>query len=104
MSVVSGKKKGTPKTTDDGPLTTDKYQVKLLGLDTFDPVTMDPDHLQGDNVPAWFLDTDYNDLCFHVSQAFFPRHGDSRQLQRLALDSAAAHVGRTWRQAFRSET
>src|SRR5438874_11224962 len=30
-------------------------------------------HLAGDDVPAWFLDTDYNDLCFHVSQAFFPR-------------------------------
>jgi len=30
-------------------------------------------HDPGDNVPAWFLDTDYNGLCFHVSQAFFPR-------------------------------
>ena len=27
----------------------------------------------GNDVPAWFLDTDYNGLCFHVSQAFFPR-------------------------------
>ena len=27
----------------------------------------------GDDVPAWFLDTDWNDLSFHVSQAFFPR-------------------------------
>jgi adenine-specific DNA-methyltransferase len=26
-------------------------------------------------VPAWFLDTDYNGLCFHVCQAFFPRTG-----------------------------
>jgi adenine-specific DNA-methyltransferase len=32
-------------------------------------------HRNGDDVPAWFLDTDYNDLCFHVSQAFFPRTG-----------------------------
>src|SRR5438552_18254864 len=30
-------------------------------------------HLAGDDLPAWFLDTDYNGLCFHVSQAFFPR-------------------------------
>ena len=50
-----------------------RYQVLLLGLDTFDPTTMQPDHRAGDDVPAWFLDTDYNDLCFHVSQAFFPR-------------------------------
>jgi adenine-specific DNA-methyltransferase len=30
-------------------------------------------HLSGNNVPAWFLDTDYNEMCFLVSQAFFPR-------------------------------
>jgi adenine-specific DNA-methyltransferase len=51
----------------------DLYRVELLGLDVFDPITMDVTHRSGDDVPAWFLDTDYNDLCFHVSQAFFPR-------------------------------
>ena len=50
-----------------------QYQVELLGLDVFDPITMEVTHRGGDDVPAWFLDTDYNDLCFHVSQAFFPR-------------------------------
>jgi adenine-specific DNA-methyltransferase len=50
-----------------------KYEVVLLGLDVFDPVTMRPEHRSGKDVPAWFLDTDYNELCFHVSQAFFPR-------------------------------
>jgi adenine-specific DNA-methyltransferase len=49
------------------------YQVELLGLDVFDPVTMEVHHRKGEDVPAWFLDTDYNGLCFHVSQAFFPR-------------------------------
>ena len=34
---------------------------------------MEVDHELGKNVPAWFLDTDYNGLCFHVNQAFFPR-------------------------------
>ena len=52
-----------------------RYQVELLGLDVFDPVTMEADHRDGDDVPAWFLDTDYNGLCFHVCQAFFPRTG-----------------------------
>ncbi|MFP4336992.1 MAG: site-specific DNA-methyltransferase [Halothece sp.] len=56
------------KQTEEG-----KYQVELLGLDVFDPVTMEADHEQGKNVPAWFLDTDYNGLCFYVRQAFFPR-------------------------------
>ncbi len=50
-----------------------RYQVTLGGLDTFDPVTMEVDHQKGNDVPAWFLDTDYNGLCFHVCQAFFPR-------------------------------
>jgi len=49
------------------------YEVEVLGLDVFDPVTMEVQHRKGDDVPAWFLDTDYNALCFHVSQAFFPR-------------------------------
>ena len=50
-----------------------QYQVELLGLDVFDPITMEVSHRAGNDVPAWFLDTNYNDLCFHVSQAFFPR-------------------------------
>src|SRR5713101_136492 len=50
-----------------------KYQADLTGLDVFDPIEMHAHHDPGDNVPAWFLDTDYNGLCFHVSQAFFPR-------------------------------
>jgi adenine-specific DNA-methyltransferase len=50
-----------------------KYQVELRGLDVFNPVTMEVEHRQGNDVPAWFLDADYNGLCFHVSQAFFPR-------------------------------
>jgi adenine-specific DNA-methyltransferase len=49
------------------------YEVELVGLDVFDPITMQPEHRHGKDVPARFLDTDYNDLCFHVSQAFFPR-------------------------------
>jgi adenine-specific DNA-methyltransferase len=55
------------------------FRAELLGLDIFDPVEMTTQHYKGedaaeqDKVPAWFLDTDYNGLCFHVSQAFFPR-------------------------------
>ena len=55
---------------DDG---TPRHQVELLGLDVFDPATMESYHRSGNDVPAWLLDTDYNGLCFHVCQAFFPR-------------------------------
>ena len=61
---------------------TQKYQVELIGLDTFDPATMATDHRSGDDVPAWFVDTDYNGLCFHVSQAFFPRTGAWNDLRK----------------------
>lgn len=50
-----------------------RYEVELLGLDTFDPTTFETQHMRGDDVPAWFLDTAWNSLSFHVSQAFFPR-------------------------------
>jgi adenine-specific DNA-methyltransferase len=50
-----------------------RYEVELLGLDTFDPTTFEAQHRDGSDVPAWFLDTAWNGLSFHVSQAFFPR-------------------------------
>jgi adenine-specific DNA-methyltransferase len=59
-----------------------KYQVEVLGLDTFDPITMEPIGLKGDDLPAWFLDTNYNGLCFHVCQAFFPRQAAWDNLKR----------------------
>ena len=64
-----------------------KYQVELLGLDVFDPVTMDVDHQQGKNVPAWFLDTNYNGLCFYVRQAFFPRTSAWDSIQKALKGS-----------------
>ena len=59
-----------------------RFQVELLGLDIFDPVTMNSNPVPGRDVPAWFLDTDYNGLCFHVSQAFFPRTAAWDDLKR----------------------
>jgi adenine-specific DNA-methyltransferase len=59
-----------------------QWQVELLGLDTFDPATMEPDHLAGSDVPAWFLDTNYNGLVFRVCQAFFPRTGAWENLKK----------------------
>jgi adenine-specific DNA-methyltransferase len=60
----------------------DQWQAELLGLDTFDPITMDADHLKATDVPAWFLDTDYNGMVFRVRQAFFPRTGAWENLKK----------------------
>jgi adenine-specific DNA-methyltransferase len=59
-----------------------RYQVELLGLDVFDPVTMELDHRSGGDVPAWLLDADYNGLVFHGSQVFFPRTGAWESLKK----------------------
>jgi adenine-specific DNA-methyltransferase len=59
-----------------------RYIVRLQGLDIFDPVTNEVDELAGNDVPCWMLDTDYNELCFHVSQAFFPRTGAWENLRK----------------------
>ena len=59
-----------------------RYEVEVLGLDTFDPATMATDQMKGQDLPAWFLDTDYNGLCFHVCQAFFPRTAAWDDLKR----------------------
>jgi adenine-specific DNA-methyltransferase len=76
-----------------------RYQVVLLGLDTFDPSTFDVKHRSGDDVPAWFLDTDWNELSFHVSQAFFPRTGAWDNLKRALKgefdDAVWAHLAGT---------
>ncbi|MBI2203808.1 MAG: site-specific DNA-methyltransferase [Candidatus Rokubacteria bacterium] len=72
VRALKGQHKGDPA----------RYEVELIGLDVFDPTTMKADHRAGDDVPAWFLDTDYNGLCFHVSQAFFPRTGAWNDLRR----------------------
>ena len=81
-----------------------QYEVKLLGLDVFDPVTMDTDTRDGSDVPCWLLDTDYNDLCFHVSQAFFPRTGAWENLKRALRgeydESVWAHLAGTTSAAF----
>lgn len=60
-----------------------KFRIELLGLDTFDPASMETDSMKGDEVPAWFLDTNYNAQgTFVVDQAFFPRTSAWDNLRR----------------------
>jgi adenine-specific DNA-methyltransferase len=76
-----------------------RKQVELLGLDVFDPATNEVSHSAGDDVPAWFLDSDYNGMCFRVSQAFFPRTNEWDKLKRALKgefdDAVWAHLAGT---------
>ncbi|MEI8093060.1 MAG: site-specific DNA-methyltransferase [Spirochaetales bacterium] len=49
-----------------------EWQVELLGVDIYDPLTGDIRPTKADKVAAWFLDSDYDGRCFCVTQAFFP--------------------------------
>lgn len=91
---VCGQPEVRVKSLKDG-----KWQAEVLGLDTFDPITMDPSHFNGDDLPAWFLDTNYNGMCFHVCQAFFPRTSAWESLKKALKgefeESVWAHLSGT---------
>jgi len=79
-----------PEAADDD---TPRWQVRLLGLDTFDPATMQPHHMGGDDVPMWMLDTGWNGMAFKADQVFFPRTSAWDNLRR-ALKST--HDDSVW--------
>ena len=72
------------------------WQAKLAGLDVFDPATDRVEATRGGDVPAWFLDTDYNGLVFRPRQAFFPLTGAWDNLKRALRaefdDAVWAHL------------
>jgi adenine-specific DNA-methyltransferase len=63
----------------------DTYIVELRGVDIYDPLTGETHHARGTEVAAWFLDTDYDGMTFHISQAFFPGDSDAWDKLQRAL-------------------
>jgi len=61
------------------------YRVKLLGVDIYDPQTGEVHSTRGEDVAAWFLDTDYDGRTFHICQAFFPGDPDAWDKLQRAL-------------------
>jgi adenine-specific DNA-methyltransferase len=69
----------TRKKNDDGA---DLYEVELMGLDIFNPATMEQEAIEGQNLPTWMLDTDYDGMCFYATQVFFPKTAAWDNLQK----------------------
>jgi len=65
-----------------GPEGEELHEVELKGLDLFDPESMDTDSIDGENVPCWMLDTDYDGMSFYATQVFFPKTSAWDNLQR----------------------
>ncbi len=63
----------------------DTYTVELRGVDIYDPMTGHTEHAHGTDVAAWFLDTDYDGMTFHICQAFFPGDADAWDKLQRAL-------------------
>ena len=61
------------------------YRVELRGVDIYDPLTGEVQSTRGEDVAAWFLDTDYDGKTFHICQAFFPGDPDAWEKLQRAL-------------------
>ena len=72
---------------------TPRWQVRLMGLDTFDPAAIKPHHLNGDDVPMWMLDTAWNGMAFCAHQVFFPRTKAWESLRKVLN---ATHEASVW--------
>jgi adenine-specific DNA-methyltransferase len=80
------------------------FQATLAGLDIFDPSTLKQESIDGQTVPAWMLDTDYDGLSFHANQVFFPKTSAWDNLQKSLKatfdDSVWAHLAGTTSEPF----
>jgi len=63
----------------------DTYVVELAGVDIYDPLTGKAESTRGEDAAAWFLDTDYDGMTFHICQAFFPGDKDAWDKLQRAL-------------------
>jgi adenine-specific DNA-methyltransferase len=66
--------------TADGEL-----QVKVNGVDVFDPSTGDIRSTDTKGIAAWFIDTDYNEESFFVRHAYFLGANDPYKSLKTAL-------------------
>ncbi len=53
------------------PAQTGEIQVKVFGVDVFDPTTGEVRSDSADGIACWFIDNDYNEESFFVRHAYF---------------------------------
>lgn len=66
--------------TEDG-----QVQVKINGVDVFDPSTGEIRSDNPDNIACWFIDTDYNEESFFVRHAYFLDANDPYKVLKTTL-------------------
>jgi adenine-specific DNA-methyltransferase len=63
----------------------DQIQVKINGVDVFDPSTGEVRSDEADNIACWFIDSDYNGESFFVRQAYFLGQNDPYKSLKTSL-------------------
>ena len=63
----------------------DKVQVKVRGVDVFDPKSGDVRSDGADGIACWFIDTDYNEESFFVRHAYFLGQNDPYKSLKTSL-------------------
>ena len=63
---------GQPRTRLEGPDRNGEYTVVMEGVDIYNPVDNTVTPTGADKVAAWFIDGDYDERTFCITQAFFP--------------------------------
>ncbi len=63
----------------------DQIQVKINGVDVFDPSTGEVRGDETDNIACWFIDSDYNGESFFVRQAYFLGQNDPYKSLKTSL-------------------
>jgi Adenine specific DNA methylase Mod len=78
-----------------------QIQVKVRGVDIFDPSTGQVRSNEPDEIACWFIDTDYNEESFFVRHAYFLGANDPYKALKTTLK---AEIDREAWESLRSDT
>jgi adenine-specific DNA-methyltransferase len=88
LFVIFGEPDLEVLTTDDG-----QFQIRVRGIDVYDPRTGEVRSDDASGIACWFLDTDYNEESFFVRHAYFLGANDPykalKTTLRAEIDEAA---------------
>jgi len=65
------------------PMADGIYQVRLNGVEVYDPLTGQVHGARAEQVAAWFVDTDYDGRAFLICQVLFPNRAWDRLAKAL---------------------
>ena len=79
-----------------------QVQVKVNGVDVFNPSTGDVRSDEPNKIPCWFVDTDYNGESFFVRHAYFP--GTNNDPYKSLKTTLRAEINQEAWESLRSDT